>query len=95
MLGLTDAGVEEQPVGPSHSVLDLLQLFEIHFQLLLAANPGPGRHFNPLKVHVDVRLPLGRRRRPPLAAAAAPRPTHHTPEPLADDGPPVVPVVFV
>lgn len=40
-LKLTNTGIEEQPISPSHPVLNLLQFFEIHLQLLFAPNPSP------------------------------------------------------
>lgn len=55
---LTDAGVEEEPVRPSHSVFNLLEFLEVHLQLLLAADAGSRRHLDPLEVHVYLRLGL-------------------------------------
>lgn len=60
---LTCAGVEEQPVALPHAVLDLLELFKVHLQLLLAAL-GSSSQFDTLNVlNLDLRVPFGGGRR--------------------------------
>lgn len=98
-LTLTNTSIEKEPISPSHSVLYLLQFFEIDLQLLLAPYSSSGGQFNPLKVHVHLWFPFWCWWRSPLAATTTSKSPNYIPNALSNhksnNPPPVVSILFI